>query len=411
MVKNKEFTRVTLLQDFGTYKKARRAIRKLMKNPLIRKSGLKRPWIRPGHPQNISRTKISPFLKSAPVFITPENYIKEERIFEAQTAGGSTIVNVGNAGVTDYTDKYDHIPLGIVQVIPGNYSSIGHKGPIMVFFNDRVYLPSVSENFIVEENNKPKAGTIFIVPNSNGMAIISFIPQKEFEKDAEVRVLIKNGLQDDGGNTISSDYEFSVNASLSSEGNFLENLGFEKEHAGLIFQGDGGLYQSNTTITAPEGKVMAALSTGQLISGNNALMGTTSMLTCGPIDGTIKEIYFKYNLASAEFNVYVGSIFDDSALLMVIGSEKSKVYMISSINIAGYQTNSLPYDAIQGFPDSDVHNGITGWKDFVIKDINIKGPITLTFVLSDVGDSAYSTILFIDDVKIKMEKEQKSGKQ
>ncbi len=156
---------------------------------------------------------------------------------------------------------------------------------------------------------------------------------------------------------------------------------------------------------------MAALSTGQIISGYNALMGTTSMLTCGPIDGTIKEISFKYNLASAEFNVYVGSIFDDSALLMVSGSEKSKVYMISSINIAGYQTNSLPYGAIQGFPDSDVHNGITGWKDFVIKDINIKGPVTLTFVLSDVGDSAYSTILFIDDVKIKMEKEEKSGKK
>ncbi len=122
-----------------------------------------------------------------------------------------------------------------MQVIPGNYSAIGQKGPIMVFFNDHVYLPSVSENFIVEENNKPKAGTIFIVPNSNGMAIISYFPQKEFEKDAEVRVLIKNGLQDDGGNTISNDYEFSVTASLSSEGNFLENLGFEKEHAGLIF--------------------------------------------------------------------------------------------------------------------------------------------------------------------------------
>ncbi len=74
MVKNKEFTRVTLLQDFGSYKKARRAIRKLMKNPIIRKSGLKGPWIRPGDPQNISRTKISPSLKSAPVFITPENY-------------------------------------------------------------------------------------------------------------------------------------------------------------------------------------------------------------------------------------------------------------------------------------------------------------------------------------------------
>lgn len=122
------------------------------------------------------------------------------------------------------------------------------------------------------------------------MAIISYIPKKEFEKDAEVRALIKNGLQDDGGNAMMSDYEFSVNASLSSEGNFLENLGFEKEHTGLIFQGDGGLYASNDIITAPEGKVMAALSTGQLISGNNALMGTTSMLTCGPIDGTIKEI-------------------------------------------------------------------------------------------------------------------------
>lgn len=85
--------------------------------------------------------------------------------------------------------------------------------------------------------------------------------------------------------------------------------------------------------------------------------------------------------------------------------------MISSINIAGYQKQSLPFDAIPGFPDSDVHNGITGWKDFVIKDIDIKGPATLTFILLDVGDAAYSSILFIDDVKIKFEKEQKREKK
>lgn len=133
VVKNKEFTRVTLLQDFGTYKKARRAIRKLMKNPIIRSSGLKRPWIRPGDPQNISRTKIAPALKSAPVYITPENYKKEEKIFEAQTPGGSTIVNVGNAGVTEYIDKYDHIPLGIVQVIPGILAPSAPKGPSWFF--------------------------------------------------------------------------------------------------------------------------------------------------------------------------------------------------------------------------------------------------------------------------------------
>lgn len=77
--------------------------------------------------------------------------------------------------------------------------------------------------------------------------------------------------------------------------------------------------------------------------------------------------------------------------------------MITSINISGYQTTTLPFDAINGFPDNDVHNGITGWKDFIIKDIDIKGPVTLTFILSDVGDAAYSSILFIDDLKIKFD--------
>ncbi|MCX7677595.1 MAG: SPOR domain-containing protein [Spirochaetes bacterium] len=410
VVKNKEFTRVTLLKDYGTYRNARRAIPKLMRNPIIRQSGLKRPWIRPGDPQQLSRTKISPSKKLEPIFIKPENYSKEEKIIEAKTAQGHTIINVGNAGVSTYTDSYDHLPLGIVQVIPGYGSSIGPKGPIIVFFNDRVYLPSISENFIVEENNVVKPGTITIVPNSNGMAIITYIPKKEFEKDSQINVLIKNGLQDDGGNAMNSDYEFSVHATLSSEGNFLENGGFEKENVGIIFQGDGGLYSSNNVINAPEGTTMAALSTGNILTGNSALMNTTSLLICGPIDGTIKEISFKYNLVSAEFNVYVGSIFDDSALLMVSGLETSKVYMITSINIAGYQTNSLPFNAIQGFPDSDVHNGITGWKDFTIKDINIKGPSTLSFILSDVGDAAYSSILFIDDVKIKVEKGQKNEK-
>lgn len=403
IVKNKEFTRVTLLKDYVTYKKARKAIRKLMRNPIIRKSGLKRAWIRPGDPQQLSRTKISPLLKTPPVYIKPELYKEQEKIFEAKEVGGSTIVNVGNAGVTAYTDKYDHIPLGIVQIIPGHNNPVGSKGPIMVFFNDRIYIPSIDENFIVEEDNKPVPGTITIVPNSNNMAILNYIPKKEFKKDSEIHVKIKNGIQDDGGNTMSGDFEFSVTSSLASEGSFMKNLGFENNFEGIIFQGDGNIISGNEFVEAPEGNHIAALSTGRFFSDNGALMQTTSMLTCGPIDGRIKEISFKYNLASAEFNVYVGSIFDDSALLMISGSEKNKVYMITSINISGYQTTTLPFDAINGFPDNDVHNGITGWKDFIIKDIDIKGPVTLTFILSDVGDAAYSSILFIDDLKIKFD--------
>jgi len=403
-VRGKSFTRVTLARDYGTRRRAKKAIRYLRKDRVIRRYGGARPWIREGVPNLFFRGKMFSPVKTPPVYIKPEHYGKMEKAVEFSNSDGLSLVNVGQAGVMTAADTNDYMPLGVVQVVPGDGNLVGPKGPILIFLNDRVLIPSIPGRIVVEENGMPIDGTVTILPNSNGLAILSFIPRDDFLMDSEIAVMIKRGMKDDGGNPIPQDVGFSVTAGISSEGEFGKNTGFENGVMGLVFQGDGDILSASQELEAPEGGRFAALSTGSVLTGNQALWNATSMMTCGPVKGRLKELSFKYNFISAEFNVYVGSMFDDSALLIVSGADTNKVFMVDSINIAGYQKASLPFDSLQGFPDDGHHNGITGWKDFTVKGLDIRGPVTLTFIVSDVGDRAFSSILCVDDIRMKMRK-------
>ncbi len=399
-VGGKNFTRVTLLKDYGTPAKARKAFAALKKNKVIRESRLRRPWIRAGNPAAYSR---GASLKTAPVVVRPDQYGEMEKVVDKGDSTGLKIVTVGQAGAMKVEDKYDHVPPGIIQSVPGNGDPVGPRGPILLFFNDRIYVPSLQGNLVVTQNEEPVPGTVTVLPNSNGLAILCFVPKKEFGGEQDVLVTVKEGIMDDGGNPMGDEWSLRTATGLSTKGDFLKNTGFEKEQEGIAFQGDGAVIEPPEEVKAPEGKNVAALSTGMFFSDNRALMDTTSILTCGPVNGRLKELTFKYNFASSEFNEYVGSLYDDSALLIVSGAEMGKVFMLESVNIAGYQTQMLSRDVFPGFPDGGPGNGIVGWKEFTVKGLDIKGPVTLTFVLSDVGDNIYSSLLFIDDIKLKME--------
>ncbi len=359
----------------------------------------------PGDKKTVSPDKKEVPKRTGPVHVRPEEYALKEKVIETGKGGGK-IVNIGDAGAMETSDTRDKKPLDIVQVIPGPGNKVGPRGPVMVFLNDRVYVPSIPDSIEVHEDGTPVPGTVTILPNSSGCAILNYVPLKEFKKGSDIKISIKRGLKDDGGNPMKKDTKFNVTAGVATEGEFLHNLGFEKGTKGLVIQGDGAVITPPRGMEAPEGKHIAALSTGTIITRKSPLMNTTSMLTCGPVNERVTEVSFKYNFASAEFNAHVGSMFDDSVLLILSGANDNKVFMVDSVNIAGPQEKSLPYDFFPGFPDAGTFNGITGWKEFRVKDLDIKGPVTMTFILSDVGDREFSSMLFVDDIRLKTAKDK-----
>lgn len=422
------FTRITILKDYGTIPNAEKALAELKNNLLVKELGFATPWIFIGDPKATPRRKKITLPKGTPRKDTPVSITPPERktvvrstdlvlkktdtavepvnknietVIEPVNKTDHRVISIGNAGVMDIIETKEKKPLEIVQIVPGQGNKVGSRGPLMVFLNERVYVPSISGNLEVVENGTPVAGTVNVLPSSGGNAILSYIPFNDFKKNSDINVRIKKGMKDSGGNTMTRDTSFQVSTGLFPDTGNDNNLGFERGTLNLAFQGDACVMKAPGGFDAPEGRHFAAISTGMIFTRKPALMHTTSMMTVGPINERIGELSFKYNFASAEFNDQIGSLFDDTAMLIITGTNANKVFMINSVNLAGYQKESLPYDFFPGFPDTGKSNGITGWKEFTVKDIDISGPVTLMFILSDVGDREFSSLLFIDDIRIK----------
>src|SRR5690606_4886217 len=64
--------------------------------------------------------------------------------------GDYKIVNNGNGGVTSITDSSDSEPLQVVQAVPSVQDADYPKSmPVILFFNDKIYLNSLENGFEV----------------------------------------------------------------------------------------------------------------------------------------------------------------------------------------------------------------------------------------------------------------------
>ena len=112
------------------------------------------------------------------------------------------IINNGTGAVIEITDSEDSDLLEIVQAVPAISGKFSSKTPVMLFFNDKVFLESISESFIIKQNDAIIGGTISISEASNGYAIFVFIPNEEFEVDATITITLSTNILDDGGNQL-----------------------------------------------------------------------------------------------------------------------------------------------------------------------------------------------------------------
>jgi hypothetical protein len=246
--------------------------------------------------------------------------------------------------------------------------------------------------------------------DTDGNTILKFIPFNPLPENSTIEVTLEaeDGIEDDGGNTLYYIYEFSFITQAQAGPLSPSNFGFEGGSDGYVFSGDGAIIGTAGDIDPYGGASMAAISTGdKVVSGNNALgilLGgsTTSILTTGAISvpGGASTLSFYYNFVSAEFDEFIGSSFDDTFMVTVTGASSSLSQVVTSVNMyTDVQTTAVTLPASYETADFELDDASeTGWMKKSIDISALGGQITASFVISDVGDGIYTTILFLDNI-------------
>lgn len=310
-------------------------------------------------------------------------------------------VNNGDGGVPSVTDSEDSQSLEVVQAIPEVENTDYSKTiPIILFFNDKLYLESLEDNFEVTQNGNKIGGTVSINEGANGFAILTFAPSEPLNAGATI-VLNMDGVQDDGGNTFADGtYSLSYVTNNETGGTFDANGGFESQTAGVLFLGDGNIMTgAQGCVSAFEGNSFAAITNGdQLISAGAAIGGASSMMVLGSINEDISSVSFQYNFLSAEFQEFVDSVYDDSVIVTVIGTAGAHSEFLTSVNTVGTPNNT----ECLGFPsmpdNGDAYAGETGWISKTINFSNVGSPAYIIFTVSDVSDQIYSSVVAVDAI-------------
>ena len=348
------------------------------------------------------------------------------------------IVNTGNGAVNSISDPSDEEPLRIAQAIPAtansffktqkqvsprlnlkrlsrpqksgsstalrNDNTFASNIPVIFFFDDKVLLSSVQGNVEVKQNNQLIGGTLSINESSNGFAVFTFIPVQPFSKNQAIEVTLKKELQDDGGNEMDEDFVLNFNTNdLSAAGSFDNNKSFESGLTGVLFQGDGAVFNAASgNVNAQNGSRYAVVTTGEaLTSDNGAISGASSLMILGPINtgnGVFNGFSFQYDFISSEFNEFVDSIFDDSAVVTVYGPKGAFSALLTSVNVVGIAGNQVCNNCV-GLPDTgDEYAGHTNWTARTLNFTDVGTPAYIVFTVSDVSDTIYSSALLIDNV-------------
>ncbi|MEW5849461.1 MAG: hypothetical protein AB2A00_11640 [Myxococcota bacterium] len=102
---------------------------------------------------------------------------------------------------------------------------------------------------------------------------------------------------------------------------------------------------------------------------------------------------FDYDFLSQEFDGYVGSVFDDTFSVTVAGAGGSYTETVTTVNLVGVAASvpvNVPWDtAFQH----------TGWRTHRVDLRGLEGDLTITFSITDVGDSAFGSVALLDNIR------------
>jgi hypothetical protein len=317
---------------------------------------------------------------------------------------------------TGITDPDDKTPPSVVQAVPPDMSTEVDPGAVIaLFFNDALISSTVTTSSVQvtrQINGDPIPGQLFLGQSQAGNTIVTFVPTGTLPLSEwiDVDLPASGGIQDNGGNELAYEFNMSFQTAGSSAASFdSNNWGFEIGDAGIIFNGDGlRLQNAQEDISPIEGSWMAAISSGEddsgggVVSTTEALDYTTSVLMTGDITVPVETttLKFDYDFVSAEFNEYVGSEFDDTFLVAIRGSGVLSE-VVTSVNIVG-EVGDVPIGLPVDFTNADsdlLDAGSTGWKTKSVDISTLGSTISISFLVSDVGDDILTTIVFIDNIR------------
>lgn len=162
--------------------------------------------------------------------------------------------------------------------------------------------------------------------------------------------------------------------------------------------GDVGVIPETGSVVPSEGTQLLAMSTGAVLCGS-ALGDTSSMAVSGPIRGlgSSPALSIDYNFQSSEFDDYCNSDYDDTLVAVLAGPNGAVASVVNSVNRVCDQ-NGHVVGTFPGLPDGgdDVYKE-TGKLAFTLAG-DVGSPAVLSFVITDVGDQAYSSLVGIDNV-------------
>ena len=164
--------------------------------------------------------------------------------------------------------------------------------------------------------------------------------------------------------------------------------------------GDVGAIPATGSLLPTSGSRMLAMSTGSALCGT-ALEETSSMVVSGPIRGLGEspQLGFEYNLQSSEFDDYCDTEFDDTLIAVLSGPKGAVATVIDSVNLVCAR-NTHAVGTFPGMPDDgDAIYKETGNSPFSLKG-DVGSPAVLAFVLTDVGDDAYSSLISLDNIHV-----------
>jgi len=331
--------------------------------------------------------------------------VSSEEIFKTMLRSSKVSIIVKGTGAVTEIDSSVTGPLLIVQTIP-SFSGSGENtyqanAPVVFFFNNKIYLDSVQGNIDVAVDGRTINGIAVINEGANGYAVLTFTPNEPFPVGKEISITMKKELQNSGGNPMQRDINLSYITEKGSDTNFSDNLGFESGSKGVVFTGDGAIGTAKGSLVPYEGSHFAAISTGEyIVSMGAAINSRSSQIELGPIQEPFSTLGFYYDFISAEFNEYVGSVFDDTAMVTIYGPKGTYTEIITSVNMVRFKNTQ--FSNYPRMPDQgDSYSGHTGWLYHRIENIDVGTPAYIIFTVTDVGDSAYSSILAVDALELK----------
>ncbi len=311
-------------------------------------------------------------------------------------------------------DAFDDLPPSLKVAIPPANSVVGPGTPIILLIDDHVDAASVTTETFgvalyddVSETYTVLEGSIVAQATATGQTLLIFFPLNMTQSGTYFVGM--EGVTDTNGNPISPfTYSFImlVNAEMPVSG-FGDNLSFEEGPTGCITLGDAHALEGSGDMQPTDGFWQMVMSTGQatewsLYPETSALGEQSSLVICGPvpIPAGATQVQFDANFGSTEYDEFLGQAFDDLVIAAVVGPNGGAGGVLTSVNSAAPIAIKGSAYGLPNAVDSDGVFRHTGTNTVTIGGIGAVGEwMTLVFVVTDVADTSYPSILTIDNIR------------